>query len=330
VIHLQHHSKCLADNLWDDPTERVLPVYLPPGYDDMDGELPVFVDLVAFTGAGPAHVNWEAFKETLPQRLDRLIAEGAIGPVVCLFPDCFTSLGGNQYIDSSAVGAYAQYLLHEVLPLAERELRIRPGAGNRAVFGKSSGGYGALIQGMRYAEHWGALACHSGDSLFELVYRNDMPVAINTLARHDNDVLRFLRYFWRKEKPAGHEVHTLMMICMAASYDPDPDVPLGFHLPFDLHTGELDEQRWARWKQHDPVELVARHADALKSLKGIFIDCGRSDQYNIHFGTRLLSRRLREAGVSHVHEEFEGTHSGIDHRMDVSLPFLYRCIAGEP
>jgi hypothetical protein len=38
-------------------------------------------------------------------------------------------------------------------------------------------------------------------------------------------------------------------------------------------------------------------------------------------------RRLAEHGVAHRYEEFDGTHSGIDHRMDRSLPFLYRALS---
>jgi hypothetical protein len=32
-------------------------------------------------------------------------------------------------------------------------------------------------------------------------------------------------------------------------------------------------------------------------------------------------------GVEHRYEEFDGTHSGIDQRMDVSLPFLARALS---
>jgi hypothetical protein len=67
---------------------------------------------------------------------------------------------------------------------------------------------------------------------------------------------------------------------------------------------------------------VSRYAKNLKTLRGIYIDCGWRDQYRIHYGTRILSARLAEKGVRHHYEEFDGTHSGIDHRMDVSLPFL--------
>jgi S-formylglutathione hydrolase FrmB len=114
---------------------------------------------------------------------------------------------------------------------------------------------------------------------------------------------------------------------MAASYDPDPEAPNGFKLPFNLETGELIPARWRQWRRHDPVNMVARHAKNLRTLRGIFIDCGWRDQYHIHYGSRLLSKRLREYGVPHRYEEFDDTHSGIDYRMERSLPFLQRALS---
>ena len=69
-----------------------------------------------------------------------------------------------------------------------------------------------------------------------------------------------------------------------------------------------------------------RYASNLKSLAGIYIDCGWRDQFQIHYGTRILSRRLSAAGVAHRYEEFDDDHSDVDYRMDVSLPFLYRAL----
>jgi hypothetical protein len=116
-----------------------------------------------------------------------------------------------------------------------------------------------------------------------------------------------------------------MNLCMAASYDPDPRAPNGFRLPFNLETGERIEARWRRWLEHE-INLVQAHRAALKSLKGIFIDCGWRDQYRLHYGARTLSKRLAEAGVRHRYEEFDDTHTSVDYRMDVSLPFLYRAL----
>ena len=62
------------------------------------------------------------------------------------------------------------------------------------------------------------------------------------------------------------------------------------------------------------------------SLRGIYIDCGWRDQYHLHYGARLLSKRLAQHGIRHVYEEFDDNHSSIDYRMDVSLPYLYRAL----
>jgi hypothetical protein len=36
--------------------------------------------------------------------------------------------------------------------------------------------------------------------------------------------------------------------------------------------------------------------------------------------------RLEDLGIAHRYDEFEGTHSGINYRMDESLPFLYAAL----
>jgi S-formylglutathione hydrolase FrmB len=97
-------------------------------------------------------------------------------------------------------------------------------------------------------------------------------------------------------------------------------------LPFNLETGELLRERWKRWQDNDPVNLVTKHRRNLASLRGIYIDCGSRDQYHIHYGTRILSKRLAAAGIGHTYEEFDDNHSDVDYRMDVSLPFLTKAL----
>ncbi len=99
-------------------------------------------------------------------------------------------------------------------------------------------------------------------------------------------------------------------------------------LPFNLETGEIIEARWREWQKHDPINLVARHKQNLARLAGIYIDCGWRDQFQIHYGTRILSKRLAASGIAHVYEEFDDDHSGIDYRMERSLPFLVRALRG--
>lgn len=329
VERLWHHSEVLESNPWEDPARRELSVYLPSGYDEAGGgPYPVFWCLAPFTNAGPGQVNWKNFQESLPARLDRLIGRGEMGPVVVVFPDCFTSLGGNQYLNSASVGRYADYLFEELVPFVESSLHVRTGAGGRAAFGKSSGGYGALYHAMTRPSAWGAVASHAGDAGFDLCYRTDFPSVATTLAGFDGEIPAFLEAFWSGDRVTGSQIGVLMALAMAASYDPDPDAPMGIRLPFDPRTCQLDEARWARWLRHDPVELAAEPAclDNLRSLKGLWIDCGWRDEFHIQYGTRRLADRLREAEVPHVHEEFDGTHSGMDFRYDRSLPYLYRAL----
>jgi enterochelin esterase-like enzyme len=359
VVVLDHTSKVLAGNRLGDPVRRPLTVWLPPQYDEgaetktksgKGRRFPVLYDMVGFTAGGPAHVSWRNFDENVPERAARLIHEGKMGPCLIVFPDCFTALGGNQYINSSAVGRYADYLVDEIVPTVDRECRTLASRDHRGCFGKSSGGYGAIVHGMKYADTWGAVADHSGDSYFEFVYMHDWPRTLSDLQKFaepkrvegridvrrkeakvasgmdDGRIKRFLDHMWTKKKPTEGDWLTIMNLCMAATYDPDRQAPLGFRIPFNLETGELLPSRWEKWRAQDPVNMVGAYRKALKSLRGIYIDCGWNDQYHIHYGTRILSKRLAAAGIAHTYEEFDDNHSGVDYRMDVSLPFLYRAL----
>src|SRR5438309_4735985 len=338
VVTLEHASSVLKDNPLGDPHVRKLALWLPPQYDAAAGRgrgrrFPVLFDLVGFTGSGLAHVAWKSFSDNVPERAARLVHEGRMGPAILVFPDCFTALGGNQYVNSSAIGRYADYLTRELIPFVDGEFRTLASREHRGCFGKSSGGYGAIVHGMKYAAHWGAVADHSGDSLFDIVYRHDWPNTLNELAKYrkskarttrarydalkeatrnglpegidDGRVKRFLQHVWGNEKLSHAEGHAIMNLCMAASYDPDPQTPLGFRLPFNLETGELIEERWSHWLANDPVNMVEQYREGLQSLKGIYIDCGSRDQYHIHYGTRLLSQRLASAGIAHTYDEFD-------------------------
>jgi S-formylglutathione hydrolase FrmB len=355
LVTLEHTSTVLKDNPLGDPHIRRVAVWLPPQYDEgatqgRGRRYPVLVDLAGFTGSGLGHIGWKNFSENLPERLARLVHSKQMGPAIVVFPDCFTALGGNQYVNSSAIGRYADYLTREIVPFVDREFRTLASREHRGCFGKSSGGYGAIVHGMKYSNVWGAVANHSGDAYFDFVYRHDWPNTLTELAKYrdkpamegrydvvrmsarsgrgldDGRVRRFLEKIWRKNRLSAAEGHALMNLCMAATYDPDPQAPNGFRLPFDLETGELIERRWRAWQKHDPINMVGAYVKNLKTLRGIHIDCGWRDQYHIHYGTRLLSKRLRAAGIRHLYEEFDDTHSDIDYRLDVSLPFLSRAL----
>jgi S-formylglutathione hydrolase FrmB len=318
-------SQVLKTNLLGDPTARVVDVYVPAGHDGKG--LPFLVDLAGFTGSGLSHTNWVGFRENVPERLDRLIGEGRMPPVVVAFPDCFTRLGGNQYINSASLGAWEDFLLFEMLPAVETQFRCG-GAGRRGVFGKSSGGYGAITHALRHADIWAAAACHSGDMAFELCYLPDMPAVLRALAGVDNSVERWWQKLEAANKSPDGSFKVFNILAMAASYDPDPAQFLGMRLPVTLDTCEVIADRWANWLRQDPVVALETQAEGLRGMKALYIDCGANDQFNLLYGARRFARRLNELGIKHRYEEFPDNHSGVDYRMDESLPFLAHALAG--
>lgn len=322
-IHtLRHESTVLRGNRPGDAHVRDVLVYTPPGFDDTR-DYPLLVDLIGYTGSGASHTNWKPFGLNLPERLDMLLAEGKIGPMVVALPDCFTAYGGNQYIDSTATGPYMTYLCDEIVPFVESRFPIRKNG--RGVFGKSSGGYGAMVHGMMRPDVWNAIASHSGDAYWEWLFLPVMPRLINRLRSVGFDAERLLAQIHASEKLSSGDVDVMMTLGMAAHYDPDPSAPLGFQLPFDA-SGRLREDRWANWLKWDTARMVDHSGDAIRSLRGWYLDCGDHDQYNIHWGTKLIHESLERQGIPHVYEEFNDNHSDVDYRMNVSLPWLWRTL----
>jgi S-formylglutathione hydrolase FrmB len=322
----RHVSKVLRGNALGDPFERDLLCYLPQGY-DTDGKCyPVIYFLSGYTGFGRLLLNADAFAEPLDQRLDRLIASGTMPPSIVVLPNCFTRLGGSQYLNSPAVGNYEDYVIEELVGFVDEQLRTLRGREHRAVTGKSSGGYGAMRLSMRHPDVFGAFGSHSGDCYWEYCFLPDFPKFFMQLERHGG-VAAFLAAFDDLPKKTHDATMTLMMVAMAACYSPNPASPNGFDLPFDEKTGEIRADVWTRWLENDPVRMVPRHAEALRSMKAIFFDAGLKDEWNLHLGARIVCNRLDAIGVPYVREEYEDGHMGVVYRYDRSLTILAKAIA---
>jgi S-formylglutathione hydrolase FrmB len=97
-----------------------------------------------------------------------------------------------------------------------------------------------------------------------------------------------------------------------------------------LLTCERLPEVWERWQANDPVKMVEdrRIQQALRSLRLLFFDCGSRDQYLLHFGARLLARKLTHLGILHEYEEFDDDHTNIAYRYNVSLPKLAHVLWG--
>ena len=328
LVHVPIQSSVLVGNALGDPTERQVPVLLPPGYRESTRRHPVILILASYLSDGSTLLNHRPFAPGLAVRLESLMTSGAMEPAIVALPNCFTQLGGSQYLNSSATGRYEDHLVDEVIPALDSTFRTLAAPEHRACVGRSSGGYGALRIAMKRPGTLGAVACMSGDAYFEYVYLPEFPRACDLIRPHGS-VDGFLKAWRALPNREGREVVALNIIAMSACYSPVEESGKGrgdFDLPFDLATGEIREEVWQRWLAHDPVRMVENHVEALQALRWIHLECGDADEYHLHHGARVLSARMKSLGIAHAHAEYPGGHRGGAWRFDQVLPRLSEVI----
>lgn len=323
-IRLSVSSDALAGNPLDDPVQRDLYLVAPDGIPDEPA--PVIWYLPGYGGVGGALLSHDPWQEGLEERLTRLYAEGSIEPLWVALPDAFTRLGGCQYLSSPAVGDYEGYLLDECRAAVTARLPVT----RHAIAGKSSGGFGALVHAMRRPDLFEAVACHSGDLGFEMSVFPEIPRLMNAIRDHGSVEALLDAHARAAHKRGGRWFGPLMVLALAAVYSPDPSAPLGIGLPFDLERGELLPEVLDRWRAWDPVRMVERveYLEALRGMRLVFVDCGRRDEYFLHWGARAFCKKMGDAGVDHVFDLFDGGHRGTGFRLDVSLPRLSAALRG--
>ncbi len=324
-------SELLRGNPLDDPFERPLWVYVPPGYDDdQDRRFPSIYVIQGYTGHIAMWRNRTAYRQPFPETADQVFARGDAPPAIMVYVDAWTGYGGSQFVDSPGTGRYHSYLCDEVVPWVDQRYRTLASPEHRGITGKSSGGFGAMITPMLRPDLFGGLATHAGDSLYELCYLSGFGPAVRLLRKYDGDIFRWWEDFRSRVPFTKEEDETLLMLlgvaaCFSAREDGTPE------LPFDPRTGVMRDQVWQRWLDWDPVRMVPRYAEALRSLRAIWIDAGTRDEWFLDIGAEAFRQAIAEVGVPDdvVHFElFDAKHGGIDYRYPLSLAWLAQRLAG--
>ncbi len=110
-------SEALQGNALGDPVERPLWVYAPPAYDqDPAARFPSVYVIQGLTGQLDMWRNRTPFRRNFQELVDDLFASGEAPPCIVVWVDCWTSLGGSQFLDSPGTGRYLTYLCDEVVP----------------------------------------------------------------------------------------------------------------------------------------------------------------------------------------------------------------------
>ncbi|MFC5747711.1 alpha/beta hydrolase [Actinomadura rugatobispora] len=323
-------SEALRGNPLKDPHERPLWVYVPPGYDDDPARrYPAVYVIQGFTGHVTMWRNRTAFRRPYPELADEVFAGGGTPPAIVVYVDAWTSYGGSQYLDSPGTGRYHTYLCDEVVAWVDAHYRTLPEPAHRAITGKSSGGYGAMITPMLRPDVFGALATHAGDALFEYCYQVDFPDVVRHLRAYDHDLTRWWDDFTsRVAFTRPEDAKLLEIIGYTAAYSArDDGTP---ELPFDPVTGVLRPEVWQRWLDLDPVRMVPRYAEAMRSQRAIWIDGGTRDEWHLDVGAQAFRQALLDNGVDEdvvYFELFDAAHGGIEYRYPLALAWLCERIA---
>jgi S-formylglutathione hydrolase FrmB len=307
-------SEALRGNPLGDPHERAVYVWTPLSHDRGERGHVCVYELQGFTGLVGSWFNVRAWQRSFPENVEALAPEAVV-----VLVDAFTAVGGSQFLDSPAIGRYHTYLCDELVPWIDE----RFGTGARAVQGHSSGGYGAMVTAMLRPDLFAGFATHAGDTLFETNYLREFPDVARALRdSYDGSYERFWDDFRSGRPPfSKRSDHTLVNVwAMAAAYS-------GGELPFDVATGELRADVWARWLAWDPVRMAReeRYAEALRGMRAIWIDGGRRDEFFLDLGATAFHRAVTAAGAREDAVRFElhdGGHSGSAWRFPDALAFL--------
>jgi S-formylglutathione hydrolase FrmB len=319
-------SLVLKENPLGDPRLREVPVYIPPSYPErLQKRYPVIYYLSGFTGTPEGVTRPHRWKESVVEKLDRLISARKIPEAIMVIPDCFTRYGGSQYMNSSGTGRYEDHIVDELVGYVDGKYRTLGTPETRVVMGKSSGGYGALRLVMQRPGVFGHAVSHSGDMFFENCYGVEFPKCVNALAKFGG-FTKFLKEFTAAREKMSYPHELVNLAGMASCYSPNAKNPLNLDLPFDEQTGELTPKVWQRWLAEDPVHMAQKSTAVLKNLKTLYFDCGRRDEFYLHLGARKLSQVLKKAGVAHVYEEHEKGHFDMSGRYDLSLVRLGKAL----
>jgi enterochelin esterase-like enzyme len=323
-------SELLKDNPLGDPARRPLYVYLPPGASDSpDRRWPSIYLIQGMTGQVDMWLNRSAFEPTMVERVDSLFSTDGVPGAIVVFVDAWTSYGGSQFINSAATGRYMDYLCDEVVAFVDASYPTLDSRDHRGLTGKSSGGYGAMVVPMLRPDVFGGLASHAGDALFEVCYLPEFRETVRTLRdKFDGSYEVFWEQFRSADRMDFHLHGTPMnTYAMAACYSPDLEEPGKVVIPFDIETGRLDDAVWARWLEWDPVRMAPQRVDALESMKLIYLDAGKSDEWYLDLGAKAFAKELDKAGVEYSLDFFDAGHMGIQYRYPRALEALARALS---
>ena len=320
-------SQALEGNRLDAPTRRRARVYLPAGYESSTKRYPV----VYFLHGGSGDEN-TFFDHQGHRTADRLINNDELREMIVVGVDGSTSsrfFGGSRFVNSQFFGNYETYVVQDVVQHIDATYRTINDRDSRGVFGRSMGGAGALRLAMLHSDTFGAAYIHTpGYGCYShpdcnIYLDGDQAIFSDVLVQFaGGDVGRNLDGVKTPSDIRG--VPRGPVFGQAAAFSSNLDnTPLLVDLPFEVPSLDIIPEVRDRWYEYDIFKLLEKHVNDLSSLRGLGLDAGNRDEFDLARGTEAFHRVLDDLGVSHQFELYSGGHSDrMPQRIAESLTFL--------
>ena len=155
-----------------------------------------------------------------------------------------------------------------------------------------------MVVPMMRPDVFGALASHAGDALFEVCYAAEFREKARML-RDDFEgscdvLLRAPRARPRRSASRRFGARSRTTATRPATR-PIPSGPARRCCRSRPRPARLIDDVWQQWLALDPVRMAPRHADALRSMRRIYLDSGKADEYYLDLGATAFSSELEQA-----------------------------------
>jgi esterase/lipase superfamily enzyme len=304
------NGRSLKGNLPNDPEEREV-IVLERNVND---KTPALIGLAGFFGSSVSFLNRSYSSHDFFRAMGR-ISERKSSSFLIFLPDTMTSYFGNQYVNSTAVGNYEDFIVKDVLNF----INSKYGRRKVGLFGKSSGGFGSYNLASRHPEIFDGFIDVSGDSGFEYCYLKDFPDAISQL--EGTTIKKFMKHFNEKPRPNNSELGTMNTIAMSAFYSPNGSKGVGFDLPFSTKYHTFREDIWGKWLEFDPLRNIEERIENIRDQK-VILQVGKRDEFSINIGMKGMSKLLTKNKIRHEYKEYDEGHFGIEYLYEDSIPSL--------
>ena len=310
-------SPSLEGNLLGDSATRDLTIYLPPSYDTSDMRYPVAYYLPGW-GNTTFDPSWDdpfVSSDDVPEggldsMFDDMIAVGDMKEMIIVIPEGDNKYGGAMYTNSEVTGNHEDYIVQDVVSYIDAHYRTSPNRNSRAIAGHSMGGYGAMKLAMKHPDVFGTVAAHVPFLYFEGL----KPIILSSIGENPNGMTG----------PSPDKIATSMSYAAAAAFSPNAENPPFYvDLAFEYPSGEIIDEVWDRWLEHDPFTMLPTYSDNLASLRGIYFEAADKDDYGFNYHADAFHQALDAVGIGHEYVIFDGGHSDTFYdRLPFSLSFL--------